>query len=308
VAPEDLDGSGLPSPAHVIWAAIRPKTLGISLVPVCVGSSLAWAEGHGWQPTPMLLALCCALLIQIGTNLHNDAADSLRGVDLPGRLGPLRVTAAGWASAQSVLRAARLCWLTAVVMGAELVRQGGWPILVMGLASLVAAWSYSGGRHPVSHSAWGELLVLVFFGWVAVAGSHWLQASQASWNSGLAGAVLGLPASAVLLINNLRDRQTDLAAGRRTLASRLSLKQARQLHHALIGMPFALLSVLAWRTHAFVLLGWLALPLAIRAAREMASRPPGAWLNEALARAAALSLLLGALLSLGLWLARTPNT
>ena len=164
---------------RVWWTAIRPRTLSIAVTPVLLGTALAWADGSVRHWTVLLAALSCALLIQIGTNLHNDVVDFQRGTDRPDRVGPIRVTAAGWVHADAMHRATAYCYGLATLLGSYLVVQGGWPILLAGVSSLLAGWAYSGGSRPVSHSALGEVFVLVFFGLVAVTGSHWLQSGAA---------------------------------------------------------------------------------------------------------------------------------
>src|SRR5574337_1079092 len=176
------------------WLAVRPRTLTLAAMPVLCGSALAW---HGGAPIAwpvFFTTLACAALIQAGTNLYNDAADGERGNDGPARLGPPRVTAAGLASAGQVRRAASLAFATAFVGGVYLVFEGGWPILVIGLASLAAGWAYSGGPRPLSHTAWGEVWVMAFFGLAAVAGSHFLQGGQPGVAPVLLGLALGAPA------------------------------------------------------------------------------------------------------------------
>jgi len=164
-----------PGTLGVWWAAIRPRTLGMALAPVALGTALAIADGVELAWAVLFATAACALLIQIGTNLYNDAIDFERGTDRPERLGPLRVTLAGWASAAEVKRGALLCLLLALLLGAWLCVVGGGLILAIGLASLVAGWAYSGGPRPISHSPFGELFVLLFFGVFAVLGSHSLQ-------------------------------------------------------------------------------------------------------------------------------------
>ncbi len=161
-----------PGTLAVWWAAIRPRTLGMALAPVMLGTALAVADGAELAWAVLFATVSCALLIQIGTNLYNDAIDFERGTDRPERLGPLRVTLAGWASAAEVKRGALLCLLLALLLGAWLCVVGGALILAIGLASLIAGWAYSGGPRPISHSPLGELFVLLFFGVFAVLGSH----------------------------------------------------------------------------------------------------------------------------------------
>ncbi len=286
---------GLP----VWWAAIRPRTLSISATPVLVGTALALAQGATLAWMPLLAALCCALLIQVGTNLHNDAADHENGSDQNDRIGPLRVTAAGWASATVVRRAAVASFLAALLLGAYLVQVGGWPILLIGLASLLAGWAYSGGPRPISHTALGEVFVLMFFGILAVLGSAWLQGAAGGPAALLAGAVVGLPAAAVLLINNYRDLESDLRAGRRTLAAVLGRDSARRAFAVLLLLPFVLLPILAALGHRGAWLGLLALPLALRVIRNLRRSRVGPDLNLLLAATARTGFALGILLALG---------
>lgn len=287
---------------RVWWTATRPRTLSIAATPVLVGTALALAEGAALDWLAMLTALCCALLIQVGTNLHNDAADFERGTDRPDRIGPLRVTAAGWASPAAVRRAAAISFALALLLGTYLVVIGGWPIMAAGVASLVAGWSYSGGRHPISHTPLGELFVLIFFGLVAVAGSHWLQLRAWSANAWLAGIVVGMPAAAVLLVNNYRDVEDDLRSGRRTLAAVMGRKNSRLVYAALMLLPYAILLMLALRGMPGALLGLLALPFSAALIRRLARIQPGPQLNLLLAGTAQAGFSLGLLLSIGLLL------
>lgn len=291
-----------PSAWRVWWTAIRPRTLSIAATPVMVGTALALAEGAAANWLAMLAALCCALLIQVGTNLHNDAADFERGADRADRIGPLRVTAAGWASPAAVRRAAAISFALALLLGAYLVGIGGWPILLAGIASLIAGWAYSGGPRPISHTPLGEVFVLVFFGLVAVAGSHWLQAGAGSVDAWLAGMVVGMPAAAVLLVNNYRDLEDDLRSGRRTLAALVGRDNSRSVYAALLLLPHAVLPLLALRGMPDALLGWLAVPFSIALIRRLRRTQPGPQLNLLLAGTAQAGFALGLLLAIGLLL------
>jgi 1,4-dihydroxy-2-naphthoate octaprenyltransferase len=298
-----------PAGWQVWWTAARPRTLPLGATPVLVGIALAWAEGVPPHWLAALATLGAALLIQIGTNLHNDAADYERGNDQPDRLGPLRVTAAGWASAATVRSAARLAFGIAFLLGCYLAAVGGWPIVAIGLASLAAGAAYSGGPRPISHTPCGELFVWAFFGVFAVAGSHWLQAAQISAAALLAGAILGLPAAAVLLVNNLRDLAADLRAGRRTLAAVLGddagrparfQLTARRLHAALMLAPFLALPALARLLpgkHG-LWLALLALPVCLKVVRRMRTAQ-GVELNGVLADTARAQFVFGLLLAIG---------
>jgi len=293
------------SPIHfgrVWWTAIRPRTLSIAITPVLLGTALAWADGSARHWLTLLLTLACALLIQIGTNFHNDVIDFERGTDGAHRIGPLRVTAAGWVTASTMHRATLCSYGLAVALGFYLVAQGGWPVLLAGLSSLLAGWAYSGGARPVSHTPLGELVVLVFFGLVAVAGSHWLQSGTLSVDAWLSGAVVGLPAAAVLLVNNYRDLEGDVRSGRRTLAACLGRARAGQAFVVMMLLPFALLVLLAWRGHPGALLACLVLPHSVQLTRRLHPNASGAALNSLLAATAKSGLLLGLLLAIGVFL------
>lgn len=286
----------------VWWTAIRPRTLSIAATPVMLGSTLAWSDGAAPSWLTLLATLACALLIQVGTNLHNDVADFERGTDRPDRVGPLRVTAAGWVRPGQVLSAARFSFGLALILGLYLVAQGGWLILVAGLASLLAGWSYSGGARPVSHTPWGELFVLVFFGLVAVVGSHRLQGGHSVLDAVLCGAIVGLPAAAVLLVNNFRDLENDTRSGRRTLVACLGDVGAQRVYAVMVLAPFVLVVVLGLLGHFGVVLAVLAAPYAARLLPRLRRTASGAQLNVLLGATARLGLLLGILLSLGVFL------
>ncbi len=284
------------------WTAIRPRTLSIAITPVVLGTALAWADASAKHWPALVAALVCALLIQIGTNLHNDVVDFERGTDRPDRIGPLRVTAAGWVSSNSMHRATYVSFGLAVAIGFYLVAHGGWPIFLAGATSVLAGWAYSGGPRPISHTALGEAVVLMFFGWVAVAGSHWLQSGTPSLDAWLCGTVVGLPAAAVLLVNNYRDLEADVRSGRRTLAARLGRARACHLYAAMLLLPFGLILLLASRGRMGVLVTLSALPYCLRLAQQLRQASTGAALNTQLAATAKIGLILGALLSVGVFL------
>ncbi|MEE4184879.1 MAG: 1,4-dihydroxy-2-naphthoate octaprenyltransferase, partial [Gammaproteobacteria bacterium] len=278
--------------AAVWWLGIRPQTLTLALTPVVVGSALAWSEGAAIHALAFLGALLCAALIQVGTNLLNDAGDAARGGDGPERIGPTRITAAGLASAAQVRRAAVASFATALLVGGYLVYIGGSVILLIGLASLAAGYAYSAGRRPISHSPWGEAFVLAFFGVVAVAGSYYLQGRSAVEPAiVMAGLALGCHAAAVLLVNNIRDSVADARAGRTTLALRLGPQLARQLYRLLLLAPFPLLAA-AFGVRALGV-AWLALPVCLWLAWRFGKMPADAAMNTQLARTALVQVLLG---------------
>lgn len=284
-----------------LWLlAARPKTLGLAVGPVVAGTALAWAEGAPRAWLPALAALAAALLIQAGTNLHNDAADFERGTDKPDRVGPLRVTAAGWATPGQVHGAAFAAFGLAFLLGIYLVAVGGWPIVAIGLASLLAGWAYSGGPRPISHTPLGELFVLAFFGLAAVGGSHWLQSHAVTTTSLLGGAAVGLFAAAVLMVNNYRDVAGDTAAGRRTLAAVLGPASARRAYALMLLLPFALPPLLAHgllgRPGAW--LAWAVLPGCLVLIRRLGTLA-GPALNAVLAGTAKAGLAYALLLAVG---------
>lgn len=297
-----LDSSSL-APRSLLWVwwlAIRPKTLSVSIVPVMVGSSVAYAEADAFAWLPLLAALVAAILIQVGTNLHNDVSDCERGADGEGRLGPARATSSGWLAASAVHRAALACFGLALALGTYLVWHGGWPILLLGLASLAAGWSYTGGPRPIAYSGLGELFVWLFFGLGAVMGSYYLQTLSLSWLAFAAASMIGLLAAAVIVVNNYRDMENDRKIGKNTLAVRIGRRNSKMEYALLLLVPYGLLAAFgAERT------GWIAvltLPWAIYLIQCFWREAPGPIFNRILAQTARLQLGFGVLLSLGLLL------
>ncbi len=288
----------IPGPA--VWLlGIRPRTLTMAVVPVAVGGVLAYSFQGGIDAVTLAATLFCAVLIQIGTNLFNDASDGLRGADGPERLGPQRLTGGGLATAGQVKRAAVISFALAFAAGIYLVFIGGVVILAIGLASLVAGYAYSSGPRPLSYGPWGEIYVIVFFGVVAVAGSCFLQTQQLpDLDVLLTGAAIGCPAAAVLLVNNVRDLEADSRSGRRTLAARLGVPGARWLYALLVLMPIPLVAVaLGWRD---VIILALALPWAIWLIARFRRAADGSEMNAQLARTAMYQVGLGVLLIVSL--------
>ena len=291
-----------PSCLRAGWLAIRPKTLTVSLVPVLVGSAAAWSQTQAFHWVPALIALLAAMLIQIGTKLHNDVSDFERGADTAARLGPPRATAMGWLPAGAVRRSAWVAFGLAFNLGVYLAWHGGWPIVAIGLSSLVAGWAYTGGARPIAYTPFGEFFVWLFFGMVAVSGSYYLQTRSVSAPALLAGCMIGLLAAGVITVNNYRDLESDALAGKRTLAVLLGRRATQWVYSAEMLLPFALLPVLA------VLAGrraWLALPLLVLPAvlvqiGRFRREAPGPAFNGLLARSAGLQLIFGVLLAIAL--------
>lgn len=298
----DVTAAAAPTPFRAWWLAARPATLSIAVVPVVVGTALAWRDAAAIDWLVAAVALVAAMLIQIGTNLFNDVGDYERGADLPDRLGPPRATAMGWLAPADVRRAAATSFGLAMVLGAYLVSVGGWPILAIGLASVAAGIAYTGGPRPIAYTASGEFFVFVFFGLVATAGSHFLQAGRFSAAALVAGTILGALAAAVLVVNNYRDLDSDMRAGKHTLAVRIGRAATRVEFAALVASAFALLPLLGVVAPAGA---WLALPLA--AAPFAVALVVGFWcapittvLNLFLKRTAQLQLAFGLLLAVAL--------
>jgi 1,4-dihydroxy-2-naphthoate polyprenyltransferase len=279
-------------------AATRPKTLLLGASPVVAGVALAAAETGHLAPFTALLTLLASVAIQAGTNLHNDAADFERGTDTSARLGPPRATAQGWFTPAQVKTAAYLAFGLAFVIGVLLALRGGWPIVALGLASLAAGYAYTGGPRPIAYGPLGEVFVLAFFGVAAVWGSHYLQTLSHAPDAGLVGLALGLPAAAVLLLNNYRDLATDRAAGRRTLAQVIGPSRARLLYAALLLGPFPIL--LAAGLPGRPSLALAALPLALVLIHRLRLGPGGAGLNQLLGATGGYQAVIAALLALGL--------
>ena len=291
-----------PAGALTYWLlAIRPRTLTISVVPVCLGCALAWAETGEIDVLLMLATVAAAVLIQIGTNLHNDVADFERGTDDPAtRFGPSRVTAEGWLSAAQVRGGTHLSFAAALLLGLYLIWQGGWPILLVGLASFAAALAYTGGPRPLAYIGLGELFVWLFFGVVAVGGSYFLQVGGVGANALLAGTIIGMPAAAVLVVNNYRDLDSDRSAGKNTLAVRYGRVFSRGEYAALMLVPFVLLA--GWQAtmqpRGWLLLPWLTLPWALWLVQRFRRLPAGPEFNSLLAITAMFQFALGLLLAL----------
>jgi len=287
-----------------IWLmAARPRTLPVGLAPVLVGTALAGVEDV-FHPLRFVAAVLGALFIQVGSNLSNDYSDARRGADTEERLGPVRVTAGGLVPPRQVLIATYVTFGLAVVCGAYLIAVAGWQLLLVGVASIVAGVLYTGGPRPYGYDGLGELFVFLFFGIVAVAGSYFVQTETLEWEAFALAVPAGLLASAVLVVNNYRDMDTDRRAGKRTLAVRLGRERTRTLYAAMVYGSYVLTPV-TWifgQLSPWVLLPLLTVPLAAPVVRIVRNRTDGPTLNEALARTGMLELVFCVLLSAGMLL------
>src|SRR5271156_5860340 len=243
-----------------IWVmAARVRTLPAAVAPVLVGTSLALGAGH-FHPLTFVAALLGAVFIQVGTNLSNDYSDARRGADTEDRLGPVRVTAGGLVPPSQVLMATYVTFGLAVACGAYLVAVAGPELLAVGAASILAGVLYTGGARPPRHGGLGEVFVFLFFGVVAVAGSYFVQVQRLPWQPFVCAVPVGLLASAILVVNNVRDLDTDRRAGKRTLAVRLGRERTRGLYVAMLALAF-LVAPLPWvlgSMSGWLLLCWLA--------------------------------------------------
>lgn len=289
-----------PSTLGAWFLATRPRTLVAGLIPVAVGSALAYRD-HVFAIFPALAALIGALFIQIGTNLVNDYFDFKRGADTADRLGPPRATQQGWLSPEAVFRGAMVCFGLAFTVGMYLVWVAGWPLVVIGLCSLAAGYAYTGGPFPLAYNGLGDVFVLVFFGFVAVGGTYFVQGLTLSSITLWAAAPVGLLGVALLAVNNTRDEKTDAAAGKKTLVVRLgvSFGKAEYVTCLVVSALVPLVLWLSGVTGPFVMLSWLSIPLAIPPLKLLFTQS-GAALNAALAGTARLQLVFGLLFAVGL--------
>jgi 1,4-dihydroxy-2-naphthoate polyprenyltransferase len=296
-----------PRPSGVrIWlVAARVRTLPAAVAPVLVGTALAGYEGV-FHPLRFVAALIGAMFIQVGTNLSNDYSDARRGADTEDRLGPVRVTAGGLVPPGQVLVATYVSFGVAVLAGAYLIAVAGWQLLIVGAASILAGVLYTGGPRPYGYEGLGEVFVFLFFGIVAVAGSYFVQVRHLSWEAFALAVPVGLLAAAILVVNNIRDIETDRRTGKRTLAVRLGRERARTMFATIVYASYVLAPI-SWvfgPLRPWLLLSWLTLPVGAQVVRTVRNHVDGPSLNAALAQTGVLQLAFCMLLSAGLLLSR----
>jgi 1,4-dihydroxy-2-naphthoate octaprenyltransferase len=287
-----------------IWlVAARPRTLPAAIAPVLVGTALAASEDV-FRPLAFIAALLGSIFIQIGTNLSNDYSDARRGADTEDRLGPVRVTASGLVAPRQVLIATWLAFGVAVAVGTYLIVLVGWELLVVGVASILAGVLYTGGPRPYGYEGLGELFVFSFFGIVAVVGSYYVQTEDLRALAFEVAVPIGLLAAAILMVNNVRDLDTDRRAGKRTLAVRLGRERSRRLYALTVVLAYVVIGliVVTGEGDAWLLLSWISAPLVLPLVRTVASRTDGPSLNGALAGTGRLLAAFALLLSAGLLL------
>jgi len=260
-----------------VWLmAARPKTLPAGVAPVLVGTGFAYADG-GLHVASAVCAFLGATLIQIGTNLANDYFDHAKGVDTAGRLGPTRVTQAGLAAPGKVLAASALAFALACVPGLYIVIRGGWPFVIIGLASIACGVLYTAGPYPLGYLGLGDLFVLVFFGPVAVAGTYYVQTLELSRPILIAGLGPGFLSVAILTVNNLRDVEQDHAAGKKTLPVRFgrAFAKAEYVGCFLIACIVVPAAIAALYGRWWILLAALTLPVAVPTVLAILGSRPG---------------------------------
>ena len=285
-----------------LWLlAARPRTLPAAIAPVLVGTALAGSEGT-FRAGPFIAALVGSVFIQIGTNLSNDYSDARRGADTEDRLGPVRVTAGGLMPPRRVLVGTYVAFGVAVAAGLYLAAEAGWELLVVGAASILAGVLYTGGPRPYGYEGLGEVFVFTFFGLVAVAGSYFVQVEDLRWEAVALGVQVGLLAAAILVVNNVRDIDTDRRAGKRTLAVKLGRSRARGLFTAMLAVAFLIPVALIPALSAWLLLPLAALPLVPPLVRTVKNSTDGPALNGALAATGRLLAVFSVLLALGVLL------
>jgi 1,4-dihydroxy-2-naphthoate polyprenyltransferase len=278
-------------------AGARPRTLPAAVVPVVVGSGVAFGYGKfsAWRA---VLALIVALALQIGVNYANDYSDGIRGAD-ERRVGPVRLVAARLAPPRQVLAAALISFLVACVAGLVLAIVTSWWLILVGVAAVAAAWTYTGGSHPYGYRGLGEVAVFAFFGVAAVTGTAYVLLDHLTWLSFVAAVPVGLLACALLIINNLRDIASDELAGKRTLAVLLGDSRTRSLYTVCLLLPFVAAAAMAV-ARPLTLATLAALPLALVPLQTVRAGATGPALIGALGRTSRLQLAFGALLTAGL--------
>ena len=299
-AAENVTRPARPGKFQVWLLAARPKTLPAAAAPVVVGTAVAISEDV-FSSWPALAALAGALLIQIGTNFANDVFDYKKGADTTERLGPTRVTQAGLLTPGAVMAGMVVAFGLAALVGLYLILVGGWPVVLIGVLSILSGLAYTGGPFPLGYNGLGDLFVFIFFGLIAVCGTYYVQALTVSAAAIWASVPMGLLATAILVVNNLRDIDTDRAAGKKTMAVRFGARGAQIEYSLLVGVSYAV-PLLMWLTDVatpWVMLSWLSLPL-VRNLLDLVMNERGRALNQALAGTARLELVYAILFSAGL--------
>ncbi len=271
---------------RALLLAARPKTLPAAVVPVWTGCALVWKLNGSLDWRLAIATLLGALFIQIATNFFNDAIDARKGADTEKRLGPQRVTASGLMSPSTVMNLGLLFLLLATLCGVVLILERGWPIVAIGIPSMLLAYGYTGGPFPLAYRGMGELFVIAFFGLVAVAGTVFVQTGEWAHEALLLGTQVGLLSAVLISINNLRDREEDATTGKRTLAVRFGPKVMMAIIWIEIKVAaFLGLVWMAWGHPALLIASLPVLMLGMRILWGVFTQPPGPAFNRLLALA-----------------------
>ncbi|MDR9365934.1 MAG: 1,4-dihydroxy-2-naphthoate polyprenyltransferase [Balneolaceae bacterium] len=285
-----------------IWlSAARPQTLAASIVPVMVGASIAWSH-YAFRADTTLVALLCALLIQVGTNFANDYYDFKKGADTDDRIGFERATALGLISPKAMLTATYITMGLAFLIGLYLVWVGGWIILLIGILSLLFGILYTGGPYPLGYNGLGDIFVFIFFGIIAVMGTYYVNALEWSTTSFLASLPVGALCVNILVVNNLRDIDQDKVSGKRTLGVLFGEKMLKMEYLGLLFLAF-LIPVIFYHFYGYglvIMLPYLSLPLGWRLIKQVYYHQDKRNLNKTLERTAQFMILFGFLFSVGI--------
>lgn len=289
---------------HKAWLlAARPRTLAVAVGPIAVGTAVAAIEG-GARAWPALAALLGAVLLQLGSNFANDVYDFEKGADTDDRIGPARATQLGLLTPGQMRQGMVAAFAAATLVGIYLIAVAGWPIAAIGVASIVAAIAYTGGPWPFGYHGLGDPMVFLFFGVIAVVGATYVQTLEASGLAFVASIPVGALATATLVVNNVRDRDTDIKAGKRTLAVRLGARGGRLEYVTLVALAYWTLPVCYWGfgESAWIFLPLLTLPRACQLLDRVFHNSDGPTLNAALGGTAQLGMFYSLLFAIGLWL------
>jgi len=280
--------------------AARPKTLPAAISPVILGTALSYHDGI-FHSFILLMTLLAAVLIQIGANFANDVYDFQKGTDRDDRLGPKRATQSGLITPEKMKQAMWRIFALAIFVGFYLAWMGGWPIVFIGLASIAAGIAYTGGPYPLGYHGWGDVFVFIFFGLIAVPGSYYLQTGIITSTSLWLGAALGMLSTAILVVNNIRDMETDIVTGKKTLAVRWGKSFSHIEFSILVIIPFIIPLCMWWNTryNMSLLITLFALPIAVHLIIQLISKT-GRELNKVLAGTARFLFIFTILFSLGL--------
>ncbi len=280
--------------------AARLKTLPAALSPVILGTALSYSDGF-FQPLIFFMTVLAALLIQIGANFANDVYDFEKGTDREDRLGPVRATQSGLISPNQMKSAMWMVFAFAILCGIYLANIGGWPIVIIGLTSIAAGIAYTGGPFPLGYFGFGDIFVFLFFGVIAVPGTYYLQTEIVTLSTLWAGGAMGLLSTAILVVNNMRDRETDIQSGKKTLAVRFGNSFSLVQFALCVMLPYCYPLLIWWKGNAnmSVLLTFFTLPVAVHLLVQLGAKT-GKELNQVLAGTARFMFLFTLLLSVGL--------